>query len=540
MIENNNKALTAELKNNLSRLMDRRSNWETHWQEVADLIIPRKSDIIDHKVKGDKRHLEVFDATAIHSLELLASSLHGMLTSSANRWFSLRFKETLMNENDEAKEWLENVTDKMYIAFQRSNFQQEIFETYHDLCAFGTAGMFIEEDETSIVRFSARHIKEIYISENARGLVDCIYRRFKLTAKAAVEKFGIENVSREIQNIVKHSPFDEVEFCHVVKPRDIYNPKKEDKMNMPFISVYMEMDSGKIISIGGFREFPYVVPRFLKASNEIYGRSPGMNSLPDVKVLNKMVEVGLKAAQKQVDPPLLVPDDAMMLPIRTAPGSLNYYRAGSRDRIEALNIGENNPLGLNMEEQRRKAISQTFHVDQLLVTENRNMTATEVAQRAEEKMRILGPTLGRLQVELLNPTVVRVFNIMLRNNLFPPAPEILQDQEIDVEYVSPMALAQKGQELSSIIRGLEIFGQISQVAPVTDYIDPQGLVKEIIKILGIPAKVIRSDAEVQQITEEKQAAQQQQMDMMNAVQESQVAKNIAPAVQTLDEANRQQ
>ena len=540
MEQTENKALSAELKNNLSRLMDRRSNWETHWQEVADLVIPRKSDIIDHKVRGDKRHLEVFDATAIHSLELLASSLHGMLTSSANRWFSLRYKEVALNENDEAKEWLEDVTDKMYIAFQRSNFQQEIFETYHDLCAFGTAGMFIEEDETDIVRFSARHIKEIYISENAKGLVDCIYRRFKLTAKAAVDKFGIDNVSRQLQNTVKNSPFDEIEFCHVVKPRDIYNPKKEDKMNMPFISVYMEMESSKIISIGGFREFPYVVPRFLKASNEIYGRSPGMNSLPDVKVLNKMVEVGLKAAQKQVDPPLLVPDDAMMLPIRTAPGSLNYFRAGSRDRIEPLNIGANNPLGLNMEEQRRKAISQTFHVDQLLVTENRNMTATEVAQRAEEKMRILGPTLGRLQVELLNPTVIRVFNIMLRNNLFQQAPEILADQEIDVEYVSPMALAQKGQELNSIIRGLEIFGQVGAVAPVTDYIDPQGLVKEIIKILGIPAKVIRSDAEVQEITEQKQAAQEQQQQMMNAMQESQVAKNVAPAVQAINEADRQQ
>ena len=540
MEQTENKALSAELKNNLSRLMDRRSNWETHWQEVADLVIPRKSDIIDHKVRGDKRHLEVFDATAIHSLELLASSLHGMLTSSANRWFSLRYKEVALNENDEAKEWLEDVTDKMYVAFQRSNFQQEIFETYHDLCAFGTAGMFIEEDETDIVRFSARHIKEIYISENAKGLVDCIYRRFKLTAKAAVDKFGIDNVSRQLQNTVKNSPFDEIEFCHVVKPRDIYNPKKEDKMNMPFISVYMEMESSKIISIGGFREFPYVVPRFLKASNEIYGRSPGMNSLPDVKVLNKMVEVGLKAAQKQVDPPLLVPDDAMMLPIRTAPGSLNYFRAGSRDRIEPLNIGANNPLGLNMEEQRRKAISQTFHVDQLLVTENRNMTATEVAQRAEEKMRILGPTLGRLQVELLNPTVIRVFNIMLRNNLFQQAPEILADQEIDVEYVSPMALAQKGQELNSIIRGLEIFGQVGAVAPVTDYIDPQGLVKEIIKILGIPAKVIRSDAEVQEITEQKQAAQEQQQQMMNAMQESQVAKNVAPAVQAINEADRQQ
>jgi hypothetical protein len=265
-----------------------------------------------------------------------------------------------------------------------------------------------------------------------------------------------------------------------------------------------------------------------------------MNSLSDVKVLNKMVEVGLKAAQKQVDPPLLVPDDSLMLPIRTAPGSLIYYRAGSRDTITPLNIGANNPLGLNMEEQRRKAISQTFHVDQLLVTENRNMTATEVAQRSEEKMRILGPTLGRLQVELLNPTVVRVFNIMLRNELFKPAPEVLTNQEIDVEYISPAALAQKSQELSSIIRGLEIFGSISQVAPVTDYIDPQGLVKEIIKILGIPAKVIRSDAQVQEITEQKQAAQQQQMEMMNAVQESQVAKNVAPAVQALNETDRQQ
>ena len=172
------KALSAELKTNLSQLMQKRSTWENHWQEVADLIIPRKSDIIDGKTKGDKRHLQVYDGTAIHSLELLASSLHGMLTSSANRWFSLRFKETAINENDEAKEWLESVTDLMYVAFQRSNFQQEIFEIYHDLCSFCTAAMFIEEDETDIVRFSARHIKEIYISEDARGLVNCIYRRW--------------------------------------------------------------------------------------------------------------------------------------------------------------------------------------------------------------------------------------------------------------------------------------------------------------------------------------------------------------------------
>ena len=166
--------------------------------------------------------------------------------------------------------------------------------------------MFIEEDEIDIIRFSARHIKEIYISENARGLVDCIYRRFKLTAKAAVEKFGIENVSKDTINTFKKAPFDEIVLVHVARPRSDFDPKKQDKQNMPVQSIYMEFETGHIIRISGFRELPYVVPRYLKASTEVYGRSPGMNALPDVKVLNKMVETALKAAAKQVDPPLLV------------------------------------------------------------------------------------------------------------------------------------------------------------------------------------------------------------------------------------------
>ena len=149
-----------------------------------------------------------------------------------------------------------------------------------------------------------------------------------MTAKAAFDLFGKDQLSRDLLVKFQKTPFDDVEMVHVVRPRNTYDPKKLDKQNMPFQSVYMEFETGHIISIGGFREFPYVVPRYLKASNEIYGRSPGMNSLPDVKVLNKMVEVSMKAAQKQVDPPLLVPDDAMILPIRTAPGSLNYYRSG--------------------------------------------------------------------------------------------------------------------------------------------------------------------------------------------------------------------
>ena len=526
--------LAAELKNNLARLMDKRSTWESHWQECADFMQPRKAEINKERQRGDKRNIQIFDATAIHASELLAASLHGMLTSSANRWFQLRYKENLLNESDEAKEWLEDSIDKMYLAFARSNFQQEVFEVYHDLICFGTACLMVEEDENDIVRFSSRHIKEFYVQENKKGLVDTIYRRFKMPVQAAIDKFGFENFSRSTQNLFKKEPFEEIELVHVVRPRTIYNERKEDKKNMPFQSIYFEYGEGHIINISGFKEMPYVVPRYLKASTEIYGRSPAMNALPDVKVLNKMVETALKAAAKQVDPPLLVPDDSMLSPIRMSAGSLNYYRSGSRDRIEPLNIGQNTAVTLNQENQRREAIAKMFHIDQLMVTANRTMTATEVLQRNEEKMRILGPVMGRLQSELLQPMILRVFNIMLRNKLFQAAPEILNKQEIDIEYVSPMALAQKGQELQSLMRGLELFAQIGQIAPVQDYIDENGLIKQIIRITGLPARMIKSDKQVAALREQKAAAQQQQMEMMQSMQEAKIAKDAAPMLKELN------
>ena len=532
------RALAKQLKDNLSRLMEKRSNWENHWQEVSDYMLPRKAEITKERARGDKRHTQIFDATAIHALELLAASLHGMLTSSANKWFSLRFKETELNGIDEAKEWLEDATSRMYDVIAKSNFQQEIFECYHDLIAFGTSCLMIEEDKEDTLLFSARHIKEIYIQENKKGFVDTLYRRFKMPAQAAADKFGIDNVSKNIINLLKKNPFDDVQLVHVIRPRLDFDPKKQDRKNMPFQSIYMEYEGGHIISIGGFKENPYVIPRYLKASTEVYGRSPGMNALPDVKVLNKMVENSLKAAAKQIDPPLLIPDDGMLAPIRMSPGSLNYYRSGSRDRIEPLNINANNATTLNNENQRREAITKMFHVDQLVVTENRNMTATEVLQRQEEKMRILGPVLGRLQSELLSPLIIRIFNVMLRQGLFQPSPDILQSQELNIEYVSPMALAQRSQELQSIMRGLELFGSMAQTMPVMDYIDENGFIKQIIDILGLPASMIKSDGQVQQIREERAAAEAAAMEQQQQLAESQMAKNAAPLAKVVQDGSQ--
>ena len=530
--------LAKNLLKRFDRLKSQRQNWESHWQEVADYMMPRKADVTKSRSKGDKRTELIFDSSPLQAVELLAASLHGMLTNPSTPWFSLRFKQDEMENEDEAKEWLESATETMYTAFNKSNFQQEIFELYHDLITFGTAAMFIEEDDEDHLKFSTRHINEIYIAENDKGKIDTVFRKFTLSARAAIQKFG-ENVSRNIQTVNAKDPYEEVDIIHAVYPRKDFDPKKQDKGNMPFESVYLEAESGNELSISGFREFPFVVPRYLKASHEIYGRSPAMTALPDVKMLNEMSKTTIKSAQKQVDPPLLVPDDGFILPVRTVPGGLNFYRSGTRDRIETLNIGANTPLGLNMEEQRRNSIRNAFYVNQLMMQNGPQMTATEVIQRNEEKMRLLGPVLGRLQSELLKPLIDRTFSILLRKNLFRPAPEFLAGKDIEIEYVSPLAKAQKSTELQSIMRAIEIMGSLSNVAPVFDHINMDKLVRHLADIVGVPQKVLKPQS---QLNAERQQAQQQQQQMQQMQQLQQVAEaggKIAPLAKVLPEEAKQ-
>ena len=501
-------------------------------------MMPRKADVTKQRSKGDKRSELIFDSSPLHAVELLSASLHGMLTNPSTPWFSLRFKNVDTGDADEANEWLQDTTEKMYDAFNRSNFQQEIFELYHDLITFGTASMFIEEDADDIIRFSTRHIGEIYISENNKGRIDTVFRKFKISARAAILQFGEKNVSNALRGTAMKDPYEEVTILHVVYPRENYDPKKKDAKNMPFASCYIELDNKHEVSQSGFNEFPYVVPRYLKASFEIYGRSPAMTALPDVKMLNEMSKTTIKAAQKQVDPPLLVPDDGFILPVRTVPGGLNFYRAGTRDRIEPLNIGANNPLGLNMEEQRRNAIRDTFYVNQLMMQNGPQMTATEVVQRNEEKMRLLGPVLGRLQSELLRPLIDRTFAILLRKKIFRQAPQFLAGQDIQIEYVSPLAKAQRSSELQSVMRAIEIFGSLSKISPVFDHIDIDALVTYLADIVGVPAKVLNSQAQVNAIRQKKQQEMMQQQQMQQMQQIAQAGGAVAPLAKALPEEAR--
>jgi hypothetical protein len=512
----------------------RRDNWDTHYQDLADYMLPRKADIVRKRSRGEKRMELIYDGTALQSVDLLSASLHGMLTSGATPWFHLDMKDTDVSRNDDVQEWLEDSSKRMIRAFNQSNFETEVHEMYVDLVVFGTACMFIEIDNGTL-RFSTRHISEFYVQENQYGIVDTVFRVYKSPARQIIQRFGLDNVSDYIRKVFEKTPDEEVELLHAVLPRINRDPRKADNKNMPYASFYIDMETKSLLSEGGFQDMPYVVPRFLKSTGETMGRSPAMVALPDVKMLNLMSKTIIQAAQKQIDPPLLVPDDGFILPVRTQPGGLNFYRAGTRDAITPLQTGANIPIGLNMEEQRRMAIRSAFYVDQLLSGSTPNMTATEVVQRQEERMRVIGPVLGRLMNEMLRPLIDRVFGLMLREEMLALPPEVLQGRDVDIEYVSPLARAQKSSSLNSTMKALEVLLPLAQALPVVDHLDPDGLVRHITESLGVPKTALKTQSEVNQTRQQRQQAEMEAMERQRDQEDVYTAAQAAQATRMVQQ-----
>ena len=300
--------------------------------------------------------------------------------------------------------------------FNDSNFNTEVHELYLDLCSIGTAAMFIEENQEGVankgIHFNTLHIAEYYIQENISGQVDTLYRKYKLTARQAVQEFGEKNLGDNVNTAYKEAPDKEFSFVHAVEPSKDYE-KATGKIStkLPVHSCHICEEDKMVVRTGGYNEFPYLVPRWAKATGEIFGRSPAYNALPDIKTLNKAVEIGLKAWAKAIDPPLLVTDDGVIGRIRMTPAGVTVVRSDTA--IKPLQIGSNWQITDLKENQLRTAIRQAFYSDQLQLQEGPQMTATEVQVRYELMQRLLGPTLGRFQTEFLNPLIERCFGIMI-------------------------------------------------------------------------------------------------------------------------------
>jgi hypothetical protein len=504
-----------------------RVNWDNHWREGAEYCIPRKDDIWNSSPVGEKKYERVFDSTPIHTVELLASALHGMLTNPATFFFELTTGDPEVDSDDDVRTWFQDVVEKIHLTLNNSNFQTEIHEVYMDLVTFGTAPMQIIEDKEHIVRFLSHPIYQSYIAENNKGLIDEIYREFDWSLKKIRAEFGDEALEGIDGLDIENEKDKQKEFTilHAVFPRAEFDNDGMPK-SFKFASIHILKSHKAILKESGFRSFPYVVPRWVKINGETYGRSPSMKALPDIKMLNAMALVTIRAAQKVVDPPLMIPNDGVLLPVKTVPGGLNYVDRGGDD-IRPLITGARLDLSFEMMEATRNRIREAFFVDQLQLNEGPQMTATEVLQRTEEKLRLLGPILGRQQFELLRPLVDRVFSIMLRKGVFGEPPDILKGSEFQIQYSSQIAKSQRLAESQNLNRALSVIAPLVEFDPsVMDVFDGDEAARITAKMFGVPQRMIRDDAGIEEIRQSRAEAQAQLQERDDAQAEADIAQKL--------------
>ena len=501
---------SKQVKEKLNTLRGARGTWTNQWQDIADFIVPRKNNVTSTKADGEKRNFQVLDNTAMNSNELLAGALHGLLTNPYGMWFEYTTGDLALDDSDNVRIWLQDAARRTHHVINNSNFQTEVHELYIDMPSFGTGCMLMEEDKQEIIRFSTKFIAEYFIEENHLGKVDRIYREWKWSADKIVAEYGIENCPKEVVDAFKAGAATTFMLVHSVYPASIMDETAKEDI---ILSQHTLVDLDKDLRKGTFSSFPYVAPRWSKASGETYGRSPGMTALPEIKILNKMSETMLIGAQKVVDPPVQLPDDGFILPLITRPGGINFYRAGSNDIIKPIFNDTRIDFGEAALESRRKRVRDAYYVDQLqLQQQGPMMTATEVMQRTEEKMRLLGPMLGRMQSEFLRPMIDRVFDIMLKRNMFLPIPTELNGKKIDVRYSSFIARAQRSNEAQGVSRFLQAIAPFISLDPsVADNLDGDSAIGIFSAMFGTPAEIVRPKRAVQAIrTQKAQAAQQAQ------------------------------
>jgi hypothetical protein len=496
------------------QLSARRATWETHWQEIADRVLPRQAEFTGERTPGAKRTERIFDSTAPLALERFAAAMEGMLTPRGQRWHHLRASDPRLDEIDAVRAWFERVED---ILFARryspsANYASQQHEVYMSLGAFGSGVLFVDELPGSGLRYRSVHLAECYFAEDSHGRIDTAFRKFRFTARQAAQRWGETALPPAIARALDREPDKVFDFLHGVFPRAERRPGGRDGRNMPITSLYVSYEGRRVVHEGGFEEFPYAISRYVTAPREVYGRSPAMLVLADIKMLNEMARTTLRAAHKAVDPPLLIADDGVMSRINTRPNALNYGGVNRHGQalIQPLATGANVPLGLKMENQRRQVINDAFLVTlfQILV-EAPGQTATEALIRAQEKGVLLSPTVGRQQAEAPGPMIQREVAILGRAGLLPPMPPALAAAAggYEIEYASPLSRAQRAEEAVGIVRTLEAAAPLAQADPgVYDNIDGDAALRTLAEINGA-RRILRGRDQVTAARARREAAQ---------------------------------
>jgi len=503
------------------QLRNERESWMAHWKEISDYLLPRSGRFfVDDRNRGDKRHNNIYDSTGTRALRVLAAGMMAGMTSPARPWFRLTTSDPQLDESAAVKAWLADVTRLMQMVFAKSNTYRALHSMYEELGAFGTASTIVLADFNSVIHHYTLTTGEFAMAADHRGQINTLYREFQMTVAQMVREFGRNNCSPTVQTLFDRGALEQwVTIMHAIEPRVDRDVTKRDDRNMAWKSVYFEHggNEDQILRDSGFKEFPALCPRWATTGGDIYGNSPAMEALGDIKQLQHEQLRKAQGIDYKTKPPLQAPTSLKSRDVDTLPGGISFVdsaapNGGIRSAFE-VNIDLSHLLA-DIQDVRER-IKGSFYADLFLMLANGTnpqMTATEVAERHEEKLLMLGPVLERMHNEILDPLIEMTFSRMVEAGIVPPPPDELQGMELNVEFVSMLAQAQRAIATNSVDRFVGNLGAVAGIKPeVLDKFDADRWADAYADMLGIDPELIVPGEQVALIRKQRaEAAQAQQ------------------------------
>lgn len=536
-----------------SDLWRERSSWLSRYKVITEYLLPYAGRYVTtDRNKGDRSFNSIYDETATFALDVMAAGMMAGMTSPARPWMRLAVPDKDLMEYAPVRLWLADVTNLMRDIFAKSNTYNSLHSIYEELGAFGTAASIVNDDFDAVIHHHTLTAGEYAIAANAKGYVDTVARQFEMTLAQVVEKFVRQPDGSMAWSVVSptvknswdtHRNLDMwMPIIHIIQPRTDRDTRRKDAKNMRFASCYFEpgvsVGHDRLLRESGYNAFPALVPRWSVRGGDVYGAGPSFRALGSIKQLQQEQLRKGQVIDYQTKPPLQVPAEQKNSVVNRLPGGITYLpmngqSAGIRTAFEVnLNLQH---LLEDIQDVRAR-INRAFYADLfLMISQDNRMqpaTATEIAERHEEKLLMLGPVLERLHNEMLRPLIDLTFARMANTGILPPPPPELQDQDLKVEFISTLAQAQKMVGIGALDGFL---GRVANLAAgsgdptVWDKVDRDQTADLYAEMYGVDPSAVVADDKVASIREQRAQAQaeQAQAAMMPAM--AQAAKDASQA-----------
>ncbi len=520
-----------------NRLKSRRDgHWLALWRKVRHYCMPDQEDTLP---RGAETGLALFDTTALAARERLASGMYSWMAPSDRRWFKVQSADRDLSETGEVADWFALATDCLEAELASSNWAGELLKSLNDLACGLDAVIYCEDGgAASALAFRSYPVETVCYAVDERDRLDTVLREFELTARQCLQRFG-ESCPAEVRDAAESQDrCDEARaLLHAVMPREVVMPEEPGAAHMPYLSLYIDLKTKAVLDESGYEEMPYAVCRFRKSNREQYGRGPGIDALPEIRMLNAMRECFLRNCEHAADPPWMVPDGSLASRnFNKGPGGLIFYRpAMSGAKPEPVPRGNSVALDAQVIDAERQRVRERFFWDVFdPLGDLRNMTAQEAVIRNNAKMVPFAPIAGNMHTDLFGPLIQRAFGVCLRRGLLPPPPPaLLENPNYKVEFVSKIALSLKRQSAQGwVSTEASIQGLAAADPAVMDNFDRDRIARDLAEANGCEADWLvpvedrdRARAERQQA--QAQAAQAQMLSDM-AGKSGQLAKSPEP------------